>query len=219
MTKINVVASYLQNNGFRTLEADTGSAALQTVRNTPVDLIILDLMPPDFSGEEVCRIIRRISSVPILMLTAKVTGENRIHSLSIGADDYMIKPFDPSELVARVRAVLRRSDDVHLLADRISFHDGELTIDSVRHEVIFRSQPVNLTPSEFKLLLLLARHPQRPFSREELAEKVMGFDFDGDMRAIDQHIKNLRQNIEPDPRQPKYIATVYGSGYRFIGGA
>lgn len=215
----DVVVSYLQKDGFRTLEAGTGTEALQTIRNIPVDLVILDLMLPDMTGEQVCQSIRQQSSVPILMLTAKVAEDNRIHGLTIGADDYMIKPFDPRELVARIRAILRRTDDQYLLADRISFQDDELVIDSLLEEVYSRGEPINLTPSEYKLLLVLARHPQRQFTREELVEKVLGFDFEGDARTIDQHVKNLRQKIEPDPKQPKYIHTVYGKGYRFIGGA
>ncbi len=189
------------------------------IRNAAVDLVILDLMLPDMPGERVCQTIRQISSVPILMLTAKATEDNRIYGLTIGADDYMIKPFDPRELVARVRAILRRTDDHRLLADRISFHGDELVIDAMCGEVLCHGETVNLTPSEYKLLLVLARHPQRQFTREELVEKVLGLDFDGDVRAIDQHIKNLRQKIEPDPKHPKYIQTVYGTGYKFAGGA
>ena len=215
----DVVVSYLKKDGFRTMEAGTGMEALQTIRNVPVDLVILDLMLPDIPGEQVCQTIRQQSSVPILMLTAKVDKSSRVHGLNIGADDYVIKPFDPLELVARVRAILRRTDEHHLLADRISFNDGELIIDSVRNEVYLRGEPVNLTPSEYKLLLVLARHPQRQFNREELVEKVLGADFEGDVRAIDQHVKNLRQKIEPDPKHPKYIHTVYGIGYRFMGGS
>lgn len=214
----DVVVSYLQKDGFRTLEAETGTEALQSVRSVPIDLVILDLMLPDIDGEQVCKSIRQLSSVPILMLTAKVAEENRIHGLTIGADDYMIKPFDPRELVARVRAILRRTNEHQVLADRISFHDEELVIDSVLGEVYSRGEIVTLTPSEYKLLLVLARHPQRQFTREELVEKVLGFDFEGDARAIDQHIKNLRQKIEPEPKQPKYVHTIYGKGYRFIGG-
>lgn len=215
----DVVVSYLQKHGFRTLEAGTGTEALQTIRRDRVDLVILDLMLPDIPGEQVCQTIRQQSSVPILMLTAKVDKSSRIQGLNIGADDYVIKPFDPHELVARVRAILRRSDDHHLLADRISFNNGELVIDATQHKVFLHGRPVNLTPSEFKLLLVLARHPQRQFHREELVERVLGFDFEGDVRAIDQHVKNLRQKIEPDPKQPTYIQTVYGIGYRFTGGS
>ncbi|RAV18773.1 response regulator transcription factor [Paenibacillus contaminans] len=214
----DVVVSYLQNGGFRTLEADTGAKALQAIRASRIDLVVLDLMLPDMTGEEVCQEIRRQSSVPILMLTAKTSETNRIHGLTIGADDYVLKPFDPRELVARVRAILRRSSDNLLLADKISFGYGELSIDTVRAEVCLSGEAVALTPSEYKLLLVLARHPQRYFTRDELVEKVLGFDFEGDARAIDQHVKNIRHKIERDPKQPNYIQTVYGKGYRFTGG-
>lgn len=214
----DVVVSYLHNGGFRTQEADTGAKALEAVRTSRIDLVVLDLMLPDMPGEQVCQEIRRQSSVPILMLTAKTAETNRIHGLTIGADDYVLKPFDPRELVARVRAILRRSSDNLLLADKISFGDGELSIDTVRVEVCLSGEAVALTPSEYKLLLVLARHPQRYFTRDELVEKVLGFDFEGDARAIDQHVKNIRHKIERDPKQPNYIQTVYGKGYRFTGG-
>jgi len=215
----DVVASYLRKDGFRALEAAGGDEALRTIRDGQVDLVILDLMLPDMAGEDVCRAIRRASAVPILMLTAKAAEDSRIQGLTIGADDYLVKPFDPREVAARVRAILRRADGDGLLADRISFDGGALAIDAVRQEVTLHGQKVGLTPNEYKLLLTLARHPQRAFAREELVAKVLGFDFDGDDRAIDQHVKNLRHKIEPDPKQPKYIQTVYGSGYRFIGGS
>lgn len=215
----DVIASYLHKDGFHCLEAGTGADALDRLRKDAIDLIVLDLMLPDMSGEQVCQTIRSQSAVPILMLTAKIAEENKIHGLTIGADDYMTKPFDPRELAARVRAILRRTDDYRLPADRVSFRNGELVIDSAQNEVFRQSKKVNLTPSELKLLLVMARHPERRFTREELVEKVLGFDFEGDARAIDQHVKNLRQKIEPDPGKPTYIQTVYGTGYRFIGGA
>jgi DNA-binding response OmpR family regulator len=138
--------------------------------------------------------------------------------LSIGADDYLTKPFDPREVVARVRAILRRTDDGFLLADRLSFNHGHLEIDSLRHSVTCHGEPVSLTPNEYKLLLALAKYPQRHFTREELVEKVLGYEFEGDIRTIDQHVKNIRHKIEADPKSPRYIVTVYGSGYRFAGG-
>ncbi|WP_409346817.1 response regulator [Paenibacillus sp. MBLB4367] len=215
----DVVVSYLRKDGFLAIEASSGTSALQTIRSASVDLVILDLMLPDMSGEQVCQAIRRQSSVPILMLTAKTEETSRIHGLTIGADDYVLKPFDSRELVARVRAILRRSGDHALLAERITFEEGELCLDARHAEVYRNGDAVSLTPSEYKLLLVLARHPLRHFSRDELVEKVLGFDFEGDARAIDQHIKNIRQKIEPDPKRPKYIQTVYGKGYRFTGGA
>ncbi|WCN39593.1 response regulator transcription factor [Aneurinibacillus uraniidurans] len=212
-----VVVSYLEREGFRTVEAQTGRSALQVVKEEAVDLVVLDLMLPDISGEEVCQQIRKISSVPVLMLTAKVAEEDRVIGLTLGADDYVIKPFSPRELVARIKAILRRSSEQNLLADRISFSNGELVIDTVQQMIVKHGDSINLTPNEYKLLVVMARHPQRSFTREELIEKVFGYSYEGDARTIDQHIKNLRQKIEPDPKQPKYVCTVYGTGYKFVG--
>jgi two-component system, OmpR family, response regulator ResD len=147
-------------------------------------------------------------------LTAKISEGSRIEGFALGADDYVIKPFSPREVVARLKAILRRSHQ-DLLASRISYRDGELMIDTNRKEVFIRGEAVSLTPAEFKLLLILARHPDRSFSREELIEKAFGMSYMGDDRIIDQHIKNLRQKIEPNPKKPQYIITVYGFGYRF----
>ncbi|WP_317952666.1 response regulator transcription factor [Paenibacillus chitinolyticus] len=212
-----VIVSYLENEGFRTLEAGSGQEALRTVRQGGVDLLVLDLMLPDMDGEQVCREIRRSDAVPVLMLTAKASKTNQIHGLSLGADDYLTKPFDPRELVARVRAVLRRSDDSQLLADRVSYRNGHLEIDSLRQVVFCQGERVSLTPIEYKLLIALARYPKRSFTRDELVDKIMGFAYDGDVRTIDQHVKNIRQKIEKDPKNPVYIQTVYGAGYRFSG--
>jgi DNA-binding response OmpR family regulator len=214
----DVVASYLKREGYQVLEAATGAEALVRLTEEKVDLVILDLMLPDVPGEEVCRLIRARSPVPVLMLTAKVGEEDRIRGLSLGADDYVIKPFSPRELVARVKAVLRRSSGDELLADQVVFRDGRLLIDARRREVYRDGRLVPLTPHEYKLLLVLARHPNRPFTREELVEKISGFDYAGDVRTIDQHIKNLRQKIEPNPKNPDYILTVYGVGYKFAPG-
>ncbi|ULL14078.1 DNA-binding response regulator [Paenibacillus sp. H1-7] len=215
----DVVVSYLQQEGFLTIEAATGAEALHLLGTSEPEMIILDLMLPDLSGEEVCRRIRQTSPIPILMLTAKITEDDRIQGLTLGADDYVLKPFSPRELVARVKAIFRRTQEDSLLAERISFGQDELVIDCSQHEIYKRGTQINVTPNEYKLLLVLARHPGRYFSREELVEKVLGFDFEGDSRTIDQHIKNLRQKIEKDPKQPQFIVTVYGVGYRFDGGA
>lgn len=214
----DVLVSYLINAGFNVLETSTGSDALLLLHNQKIDLVILDLMLPDRSGESICESIRKTSSVPILMLTAKVSENNRIHGLSIGADDYLSKPFDPREVVARVRAILRRADDSQMLADRLSFNNDQLVIDSLRHTVFRNGEAVSLTPNEYKLLIALAKYPQRHFTREELVVKVLGYEFDGDIRTIDQHIKNIRYKIEEDPKKPLYIMTIYGAGYRFAGG-
>jgi two-component system response regulator ResD len=213
----DVVSSYLQREGFRSIGVPNGNQAIELIKNENIDLVILDLMLPDISGEDVCESIRKISSVPVIMLTAKANEQQRIHGLSIGADDYVIKPFSPKELVARVKAVLRRTDH-ELLADRISFNQGDLIIDSSRKEVYKQKQLVYLTPNEYKLLIVLANHPNRTFSREELMEKVFGYDSSSDTRTIDQHIKNVRQKIESNPKQPNYIQTVFGFGYKFNGG-
>ena len=209
-----VLSSYLVHAGYRTLEAGTGKEALDIHRKEAVDFIILDLMLPDYSGEEVCREIRRQSAVPILMLTAKVEERHRLEGLSIGADDYVIKPFSPREIVARVQAILRRSAN-DLLAERISYNDGDLVVDTRTKTVCKAGQPVHLTPIEYRLIQILARNPGRPFSRGELVEKLFGLDYSGDERTIDQHIKNLRNKVETDPKKPTYLQTVFGVGYRF----
>ncbi|WP_127529338.1 response regulator transcription factor [Paenibacillus kobensis] len=213
-----VVVSYLQNDGFQTIEADTGNKALDLVRGGNIDLVILDLMLPDLSGEDVCKSIRQFSTIPIIMLTAKVTEDDRVQGLSLGADDYVLKPFSTRELIARVKANLRRAHDDTLLAETIFFNNGDLTLNPLKHEVIKAGRPVALTPNEYKLLHTFARHPGRTFSREELVEKVLGFDFEGDARAIDQHVKNLRYKIESDSKNPQYVITVFAVGYRFAGG-
>jgi two-component system response regulator ResD len=212
------VASYLQNEGYATVEAGTGDKALEFVRGGNVDLLILDLMLPDMPGEDVCRAIRQFSPVPVIMLTAKVSEDDRVQGLTIGADDYVVKPFSPRELTARVKAILRRAQDDTLLAETISFQNDDLVIRPMKHEVYKIGDLINLTPNEYKLLLILGRHPNRTFTREELIEKVLGFDFEGDTRSIDQHVKNLRQKIESDPKKPQYIVTVFSVGYRFTGG-
>lgn len=209
-----VIASYLNKEEYHTREAATGTEALEILQSEPVHLIILDLMLPDLPGEEVCQQIRRFSAVPILMLTAKSAEDERVQGLLMGADDYVVKPFSPREVVARVKAILRRTEQ-DLLAERLTF--GELLIDTGQRKVFRHGQMVNLTPMEYKLLLILARHPHRAFSREELIEKLFGFDYEGDLRTIDQHVKNLRHKIEPIPSDPMYIQTVYGFGYRFVG--
>jgi DNA-binding response OmpR family regulator len=213
-----VISSFLENEGYRVMDAQSGLTGLSFFHKESVDLVILDLMLPDISGEEVCKQIRQQSSVPVLMLTAKVSEDDRVRGLSIGADDYVIKPFSLRELAARIKVILRRSSEDALLADHISYRAGELEIYTPKHEVYKNGQMINLTPNEYKLLLTLARHPGRTFTRDELIEKVLGLDFEGDVRTIDQHIKNIRQKIEMDSKQPQIILTVFGVGYRFIGG-
>ena len=210
-----VVRAYLQKEGFSVHVAGDGRRGLELAARLKPALIVLDLMLPDISGEEVCREIRRRSDVPILMLTAKAGEEERIGGLVLGADDYLTKPFSPRELVARVHAILRRAGGSEVpLVQVLSFDGGALEIDTVRHEVRLQGEPVDLTPNEYKLLVSLARFPGRAYSRFELVNLVQGFDFDGFERTIDTHVKNLRRKIEPDPRTPRYVETVFGVGYR-----
>ncbi|CAB3391029.1 Sensory transduction protein regX3 [Kyrpidia spormannii] len=215
----DVIASYLEKAGYRPLQAARADEAWDLLQQEPADLVILDLLLPDMPGEELCKKIRAHTAVPILMLTAKAGETDRIRGLSLGADDYVTKPFSPRELVARIQAILRRVSPEELLADTVTFRDGELVIDAGRQKVYRKGELVPLTPFEYRLLLTLARHPDRPLTREELILKLGGFDYEGDVRTIDQHIKNLRQKIEPDPKNPTYILTVFGVGYKFAPGS
>ncbi|AFM41703.1 response regulator with CheY-like receiver domain and winged-helix DNA-binding domain [Desulfosporosinus acidiphilus SJ4] len=211
----SVLKAYLQQEGFQVNTALNGIIALTMFKENPYDLVILDLMLPGMTGIEVCQEIRKISSVPIIMLTARVEEEDRIQGLSIGADDYITKPFSPREVVARVRAVLRRSNnETSPLADVITYDNG-LTIDNIQHEIRLHDQEIALTPTEFKILGALAKHPGRVYSRGQLVEIVQGHDFEGDDRVIDAHIKKIRQKIETTPSDPQIIMTVYGIGYKF----
>ncbi|NTU29934.1 response regulator transcription factor [Brevibacillus sp. HB1.1] len=210
---LEILSSYLQKEGYHVLTAQTGKEAVEMATTISLTCIILDLMLPDLSGEEVCVQIRKESRVPILMLTAKSGEADRIRGLTIGADDYLIKPFSPRELVARVRAVMRRAGDYSTLSDFIEV--GDLTISMNEKRVTKNGVALEVTPNEYRLLTTLVRYPGRTWGREELVREVMGFDFEGYDRTIDTHIKNLRQKIEIDPKQPEYIKTVYGLGYRF----
>ncbi|KLU60253.1 transcriptional regulatory protein SrrA [Peptococcaceae bacterium CEB3] len=211
----SVLKAYLQQEGYHVTTAFNGLVAFTLFKENHFDLVLLDLMLPGMSGEEICREIRKLSSIPVIMLTAKVEEEERIRGLGLGADDYVTKPFSPREVVARVRTVLRRTaSETEPLADSVSYDNG-LTIDNVRHEVHLNGSEVLLTPTEFKLLGALAKYPGRVYSREQLVEIVQGRDFAGDDRVIDAHIKKLRQKIEKLAAEPKIILTVYGVGYKF----
>ncbi|MDA8235387.1 MAG: response regulator transcription factor [Clostridia bacterium] len=217
---LEVLESYLENNGFEVFRAADGGKALQLFNRVNPSLVILDVMLPDLSGEEVCMEIRKQGSkVPIIMLTAKVDEDFKVQCLDYGADDYVTKPFSPKELMGRVRAILRRyKDDRNVLADILNFGSGELVIDDPSHEVRVNGQNISLTPNEYKILLTLCRNPKRVFTREELVVAVFGYDYEGQDRSIDTHVKNLRQKIEVDSKNPKYIITVHGLGYKFGGG-
>lgn len=211
-----VVGSYLRNAGYEPLRASNGAEALRVFKRERPVLVILDLMLPDLTGEEVCRKLRESSRVPIIMLTAKSADSDTVRGLGLGADDYVVKPFSPRQLMARVEAVLRRAAGADAPTARIlSFNDEDLIIDDVAGAVRKAGVTVDVTPSEFRLLRLLAGHPGRLFTREELVTRVLGDDFNGYDRTIDAHVKNLRQKIETTPRDPRYIHTIHGMGYRF----
>ncbi|MDH4103368.1 MAG: response regulator transcription factor [Thermoleophilia bacterium] len=210
-----VVRGYLEKDGYLVYVAGNGREGLALAERAKPGLIVLDLMLPDVSGEEICREIRSRSDVPILMLTAKASEDERVGGLALGADDYLTKPFSPRELVARVRAVLRRTQGAEMpLVEVLSFDEGALEIDTVQHEVRRDGELVELTPNEYRLLVTLARYPGRVYSRFELINHVQGYDFEGYERTIDAHVKNLRKKIEPDPKHPRYVETVFGVGYR-----
>ena len=210
-----VVRAYLEKDGYQVFVAGNGVEGLALAERMKPALIVLDLMLPDISGEEICSDIRSRSDVPILMLTAKASADERVAGLVSGADDYLVKPFSPRELVARVNAVLRRTQGIESpLVAKLSFDGGRLEIDSVEHAVRRDGFAVDLTPNEYKLLTTLARYPGRAYSRFELISRVQGDDFEGDERTIDVHVKNLRKKIERDPAHPRYVKTVSGVGYR-----
>jgi DNA-binding response OmpR family regulator len=209
-----VVASYLLKAGYEPLWAANGADALRLFESESPHLVILDLMLPDIPGEEVCRRLRARSRVPIIMLTAKVEDSDAVGGLGLGADDYVTKPFSPRQLMARVAAVLRRTGEEPLAAV-LSFGGSALVMDTTTGEVHRDGIVVTLTQRESALLGLMASHPGRVFSREELIERTMGGNFGGFDRTVDAHVKNLRRKIEADPRHPRWIHTVHGMGYRF----
>lgn len=216
---LEVVSSYLSNKGFRVYTAETGRGALTVFEQEPIGFVILDLMLPDLTGEEVCSQIRAKSRVPVIMLTAKTQEEDLLAGFHLGADDYLTKPFSLKELHARVEAVLRRSSaDSDFPAQKTGWDDGCLRIDFDRRDVRKRGVPVNLTPKEWNIISALAKYRQKVFTRDDLINAAFDIGFDGYDRVIDSHVKNLRMKIEDDPRQPVYIQTVHGVGYRFGGG-
>ncbi len=216
---VELVKLYLNRDGYKVLTAYDGVAALRLARENRPDLIVLDLMLPGQDGLEVCRTLRSESEVPIIMLTARTTEEDKLAGLDLGADDYVTKPFSPKELAARVRAVLRRLPEETLQRGPVEINHGKLTLNFLKHEASLTGRPLPLTPIEFKLLGVLAREPGRVFSRAQLIEKVLGYDFEGFDRTMDVHILNLRRKLEPDPSRPSYIKTVYGAGYKLVTGA
>ncbi len=210
---VRVVRAYLEKEGYQVLEAYDGRQALDVARKERPDLLILDLMLPELSGWDVCRTIRQESDVPVIMLTAQDEDTDKIVGLELGAGDYVTKPFNPKELMARVHAILRRIG--RQTAETKVLGSGDLRIDVERREVRVAGEEVRLTPTEFDLLVALAEHAGRVLSREQLLDRVLGGSLEGYDRAIDSHIKNLRQKIEPDPKKPRYVLTAFGVGYKF----
>jgi DNA-binding response OmpR family regulator len=215
---IEVLEAYLVREGYEIHSADNGIDALKKVKTLNPDLIILDLMLPDISGEEVCRLVRKESDVPILMLTAKSAEDDRINGIVMGADDYLTKPFSPREVVVRVQAILRRVKKSEKV-ERLEFNGKRLVIDLIKKEVTVNGDYITLTPIEYKLLTNMAVNPGRVYSRMDLLEKIQdeGMYYEGYERSVDTHIKNLRKKIEMDSRQPDFIVTVFGMGYKFGG--
>ncbi len=208
---VDLLRSYLRRDGFDVDEAGDGEAALAVCARVRPDLVILDLMLPKLDGREVCRRLRETASTPIIMLTARDEETDKLLGLELGADDYITKPFSPREVVARVRAVLRRGTRETVEQVRA----GNLVIDLRAHEVTLQGRRVDLTPTEFRLLETLVGHPSQVFTRMQLIDRVQGHAFEGYERTVDAHIKNLRSKVEPDPKNPRYIVTVYGVGYKF----
>lgn len=215
---MEVLHALYESKGFKTFQAGNGRTALEISERENLSLIILDLMLPDISGEEVCRRIRQHSRVPIIMLTAKVREDDLLHGFDMGADDYITKPFSLKELSARSAALLRRSgDDLIPLTTRNSFGEGDLFVDFDQGIVRKKDKEVMLTATEMKLLATFVKYAGKVFTRSELINLALGDDFDGYDRAVDSHIKNLRQKIEDDPKNPLYIRTVHRLGYKFGG--
>ncbi|NTW72898.1 MAG: response regulator transcription factor [Eubacteriaceae bacterium] len=214
---VEVVESYLNREGYITLSVYDGAKAISAFKSFQPDMIILDLMLPNLSGEEISREIRTISKVPIIMLTSKSDEESILGGFEFGADDYVLKPFSPKQLVARVEAVLRRTEPPNSINNRSSDKKSQLEINHGSRSVAVRGKEIDLTKSEYNILELLSDNPGRVYSREDIIMKVFGEDYEGFDRTIDSHIKNLRSKIEDDPQKPAYIKTVFGVGYKFGG--
>lgn len=213
---VEVLKAYLEKDGYNVYSALNGLTGIELFKEISFDLIILDLMLPDINGEDICKVIRETSDVYIFMLTAKGSLENKIEGLNIGADEYLVKPFSPRELTARVGALFRRFNNVN--ASILSFDNENLVINIDERSVKVKDITILLTPNEFDILYTLAINKGKVLTREQLIQKIFGLDFDGFDRTIDVHIKNLRKKIEEDSKNPKYIITVVKAGYKFGGG-
>lgn len=217
---VRLVRSYLEQAGLQVDTLAHGDDVLPAVRSQQPDLIVLDLMLPGRDGLEITRLLRTdpsLAAVPILMLTARVDDIDRILGLELGADDYVTKPFNPREVVARVKAILRRTQAAAPSPTDAPLVAGEIMLDPAGHQAALRGRPLSLTPSEFAILYLLMRHPGHAFTRTQIVEQALGYDYAGLERTVDSHIKNLRRKLEHDPSRPRWIETVFGVGYRFAG--
>lgn len=212
---VELVKFNLENAGYQTIQAASGTEALQKTQTEKIDLVILDIMLPGMDGLEVCRRIRQESKVPILMLSARTAELDRVLGLELGADDYLTKPFSPRELLARVKAILRRVEEPVAVVNNCQLKFKDLTLIPEQHRVLVKGQEADLTLTEYQLLELMLKAPGRVFSRDYLLEAVWGADYFGDTRTIDVHIRHLREKIEPNPANPEYILTVRGVGYKF----
>lgn len=208
---VDFLKDYLEKDGYDVTGSFDGKSALRLFRKREFDLVILDLMLPEMDGYNVCKRMRRESDTPIIMLTAKTSKEEKIKGLDFGADDYVTKPFEPGELLARIRANLRRVDS----EEKKELNFGEITINFPRKEVLIQNRPADLTATEFDILSTMARQPNRVFSRTQLIHQAFGYGYESFERTIDVHIKHLRDKIEPDPKNPKYLKTEFGMGYKF----
>lgn len=214
---VEVLQAYLEKAGYEFLCAYDGAAAMELFRNNDISLILLDLMLPDIMGEEICRMVRAVSRVPIIMLTAKTEENDLIKGLRLGADDYIFKPFSPRTVVAKAEAVLRRVESDKLISVPVSYNQGSLVIDFQNGDVKAGGQDAGLTPTEYKILATMAKAPNRTFTREQLITYALDDNFDGYDRSIDTYIKSIRSKIEEDRKNPVFIVTVHGIGYRFVG--
>jgi DNA-binding response OmpR family regulator len=215
---VRVLRAYLEQANFQVLTAYDGATAIHTIRHDRPDLVVLDLMLPDQDGWEITRHLRadaQWAALPIIMLTARIEDTDKIIGLELGADDYITKPFNAREVVARIRTVLRRTQSTATSAPARLLQIGELTLDLHRHELRIQEEAIDLTQTEFKLLQILMDNPGYAFTRIDLIEQALGYSYEGMERTLDSHIKNLRKKIEPDPKNPTYLQTVYGVGYRF----
>ncbi|MDF1537193.1 MAG: response regulator transcription factor [bacterium] len=215
----HVVKAYLEGAGFKARHFTRGRAALEAASREHPALVILDLMLPDLSGEELFQDLKALSDIPVIMVTSRSSEEERVAGLALGADDYVVKPFSPRELIFRVKAVLKRVEGSRPggRKDVLSFEDGRLVLDGQTYQVTRDGVVADLTASEFKILFILASRPGRVYSRDELIQQALDYHFEGYDRTIDAHVRNIRKKIEPDPGKPRFVQTVYGIGYRFGG--